>query len=970
MKNKLLFLALFAAIMLAVLPVTAKADDHHEGYTAWSDTAALPTTNGSYYLTADVELSAAWTLGTGKNITLCLNGHNITQTVAGNRVILVQGNAVLNLYDCSEEQGIITGANITSTTMNGAGIFVNGTATLNMYGGIVTGNTSAANGGGVGIGGGTFNMYGGKISGNSAVGGGGLFIRASADSAFNMYGGEISENTASANGGGIGTYDSIDKVASINIYDGLITGNTAVKGGGIYTKKIAFNTEGGVISDNTATSYGGGIITNGNVTADIEGLTITGNTGLRGGGMSIETTGDSVLLKNATITGNIATGTSDRGGAGIYLGVNQALTISGKMIITGNTLNGNASNLTVAFNRTAIESSLSSESVIGVNNYPAENKNLISSVDSANLGCYLPDDEDARLRYNSNGLLTAIAATDHVQHHGYTACDHSSATWKAWTSSTSLPNASGYYYLTCDVNITSTQARTDLDITICLNGYNITQTYTATQRRIIGVNGGSLHICDCSAVTRGDGTYDAGILSGGKATASAGAAGIYVYNGGKLYLEDGIISGNVSDGSGGAIVVSGTESYFEMNGGEISENTANLGGAVFIGNSNAKMTGGKIVGNTAVKGGGVYVNGNSNFEMTGGKITGNTATGGSAVYVDIDANLFTFGDVAIASAEMIGGNTSDENHTEPIWSRGFVEIAGAVATEGIVYQERTAAKFESLKGTVSDNVTAAFAVKLAPKSGDNVRMTYQNGSETVAEYGTYDEESGLYIFQTTVNINRIANPLGIVILSNSATINKKEDYSILDYFNALAAMTDESVSEETKEFMANLIVFADLLQQYAENNGYSEPGTAIARQDWVAEYKTDETSTENNKSSSYGTGYSARVINSATLRLSDKINLLFKYNNAAGATIQVKKNGTVLEEEIDYLVNNGMILIPRLSPVDYSSVYTVTAFDGENIMQTVTYSVYSYCTVKQTADTDDLFRAIFNYGESAKALIQ
>ena len=105
--------------------------------------------------------------------------------------------------------------------------------------------------------------------------------------------------------------------------------------------------------------------------------------------------------------------------------------------------------------------------------------------------------------------------------------------------------------------------------------------------------------------------------------------GVDVDGGGKLILCDGKISGNnnpraymghahfVGDGGGVSIYFDG---FFEMYGGEISDNTAYRGGGVCA-LGNFTMYGGKILGNNAdYSGGGVY----GIVDRFGGEIYDNT----------------------------------------------------------------------------------------------------------------------------------------------------------------------------------------------------------------------------------------------------------------------------------------------------------------------------------------------------------
>lgn len=211
-----------------------------EEWTVWAATDSLPTDEGHYYLTDDVEITETW--APEENTYLCLNGHSITLVKAGGEdndgsdgetsgddsadalvsanaeddelestaVIFVTGN--FTLCDCSK-----SGAGTISHSGDLKGSGVDNRSKFNMYGGSISGNTASGNGGGVDNRG-TFNMYGGTISGNTASGdGGGVDNR----NTFNMYGGSISDNTAN-NGGGVYNNGTMTVGGTA-----AITGNTA-----------------------------------------------------------------------------------------------------------------------------------------------------------------------------------------------------------------------------------------------------------------------------------------------------------------------------------------------------------------------------------------------------------------------------------------------------------------------------------------------------------------------------------------------------------------------------------------------------------------------------------------------------------------------------------------------------------------------------------------------------------------------
>ena len=56
-------------------------------------------------------------------------------------------------------------------------------------------------------------------------------------------------------------------------------------------------------------------------------------------------------------------------------------------------------------------------------------------------------------------------------------CEHcdASVTWTKWTSTTTLPNTTGHYYLCADVTLSDrTLVAAGQNVVLCLNGYTVT----------------------------------------------------------------------------------------------------------------------------------------------------------------------------------------------------------------------------------------------------------------------------------------------------------------------------------------------------------------------------------------------------------------------------------------------------------------------------------------------------------------
>lgn len=203
------------------------------GAEAWTGVEYLSDikTSGYYYLIKNITLSSGssygnfqWSLPTGINVVLCLNGHSISRDGASEKdsVIAVPRGSTLTITDCQDNGKITCAANKT-------GILVTGGGTLNLYGGKITGNKC-----GVKISAdGTFNLYGGSISGNGSADQIECYGVDNA-STFNLYGGSISDNTANS-----GAAVRIGSPASFTMSGGSITGNKAegnedCRGGGVY----------------------------------------------------------------------------------------------------------------------------------------------------------------------------------------------------------------------------------------------------------------------------------------------------------------------------------------------------------------------------------------------------------------------------------------------------------------------------------------------------------------------------------------------------------------------------------------------------------------------------------------------------------------------------------------------------------------------------------------------------------------
>ena len=261
-------------------------EDEMTTFEPW--TVSATTTGGAYYLTSDI---GGFTVPSGVNLTLCLNGYNITSNGAQNEdVITVKPGATFTLCDCKRGDTTDYGTigHRRPDQYNGSGVTVEN-GTFNMYGGKIANNTvgyfttNKSNGYGGGVlvfNKGIFNMIGGEITGNRAKYGGGVSVGTAyglhdntaedIGGTFNMTGGKISGNFCASNGGGVYAcassklYFTVSGTAEVmDNYTGNLFSSSPVEGtaNNVYLEKYT----------------GGGVTTT--ATINVEG-TLTGNIGV------------------------------------------------------------------------------------------------------------------------------------------------------------------------------------------------------------------------------------------------------------------------------------------------------------------------------------------------------------------------------------------------------------------------------------------------------------------------------------------------------------------------------------------------------------------------------------------------------------------------------------------------------------------------------------------------------------------
>lgn len=184
-------------------------------------------------------------------------------------------------------------------------------ATTNINGGVIAGNTNPTGRGTIwmnSVGNNILNMTGGIISGNYAKGGsaeqgGGAILVEYANTSASITGGLITHNSTDANGGGI-CYATAAPASGLNISNVVVSANkSSMNGGGIYSGRNIID-PGCYIDANEAKGQGGAIYTTASLVADT--LCTSGNKATQSGGIF---TALGITMRGAiNIEGNTAAG--------------------------------------------------------------------------------------------------------------------------------------------------------------------------------------------------------------------------------------------------------------------------------------------------------------------------------------------------------------------------------------------------------------------------------------------------------------------------------------------------------------------------------------------------------------------------------------------------------------------------------------------------------------------------------------
>ncbi|MBQ7543206.1 MAG: hypothetical protein IJT44_13040 [Clostridia bacterium] len=651
-------------------------------------------TRGASYTGSFFTVSGSLTLvGTGTD-KLCLNGGG--SSASGSAPISISSTGTVTMQD-----GVLITANTSSG--NGGGVLSDG-GTLLMQGGKISGNT-AQNGGGIYMNGGVLYADGGTVSGNTAQNGGGVYLLGTG-AEVELRGLTVSGNTAQ-NGGGVYNQNS-----TVLWSGGTASGNTATVRGGAFYNTGKLQMSGGTVSGNTAPSAVG--VYQGNVLEFSEGVYLDSTDDVYlPSGRTVKNTG------RLTADGLIASLTAANYTAGTQVLTGDFCAANYAKYLL-NVPSGATTELHINSSGKLIAKEIHNVAKVSVfGSYDVYYTSLKEAVDAigteTGLITMIADDSvEETIEVRGNVTVTIVGENTGTRTiTRYQTCTGamftvaSDATLEFGANGTTNDNAlvvdggSALYgtYGTCIVENNGTvrikDGATLQNASSSGNGAAIRNLGTleisgGAIRNCSGVSGGAIHSTGTTEITGGTITgstatsggalYNTGSVSmqGGSITACSATNGGALYNTGTVAFEGGTIASNTASQNGGGIYTAtgsvtmpggtitvitiddeGESTTSEVSiSGELSGNSARLGGGMFVQSGTGSLSQGAISANSARNGGGLYIQ-NGSFTVSGGSVASNTATAnGAAAYnagtltldsVQIDAN----NDVYLSSGKTV-----------------------------------------------------------------------------------------------------------------------------------------------------------------------------------------------------------------------------------------------------------------------------------------------------------------------------
>ena len=222
----------------------------------------------------------------------------------------------------------------------------------------------------------------------------------------------------------------------------------------------------------------------------------------------------------------------------------------------------------------------------------------------------------------------------------------------------------------------------------------------------------------------------------------------------------------------------------------------------------------------------------------------------------------------------------------------------------------------------------------------------------------------------------MTDPVDAELYIGDVKVDEYADCTVQAYCEAQYALTD---SQSLKTLLADLLEYGAAAQAYAQYRLDDLANDSAICTDATA---YDAQSVESVRAFTQTT-YEGLYFKSVALRLGYDVKLVYKVANASaeGAKVRILTSADGInftEREVVDLAdatktgNYYEVVISAIKASEFAKIFKAELIDGEDVVQTLTYSVDSY-VARFSADSSDtlatLVKMAHNYGASAKAYV-
>lgn len=235
-------------------------------------------------------------------------------------------------------------------------------------------------------------------------------------------------------------------------------------------------------------------------------------------------------------------------------------------------------------------------------------------------------------------------------------------------------------------------------------------------------------------------------------------------------------------------------------------------------------------------------------------------------------------------------------------------------------------------------------------------------------------KDGYYEFRyTNIDPSMMDDKIHLTLtLTYNSDVEIKFGYKVMSYCYTL--LEDESISEELRALVKDLLRYGSAAQQYTGHNLDGLADRFLDAGDQGVQFNgelADHTAITNDVDED------TAVWTSAGLYLEKAVTLRFKFDTEAAGTLSVKiadENGSVMDTITDFTLGEDgkyCFYYDGLNPAQMRQKLNLTVYEGGNqISETLTYSVESYaCAMQDDEAIGDLMKAMMQYGDSAAAYV-